>query len=112
MNEALEALKELKWQIGNIHYFVKDDSGIPRETFLMLSESGLFDTIEQELKEYEGAKNHIEALNKERVENALKLKALEIIKNNFTITEQRQVQHKNLWNLTQEEWNLLKEMLL
>ena len=39
------------------------------------------------------------------------LKALEIIKENFTITEQRQVQHKNLWNLTQEEYDLLTEVL-
>ena len=40
------------------------------------------------------------------------IKALDFFKRYFTITEQRQVQHKNLWNLTPEEYNLLKEVLL
>lgn len=39
-----------------------------------------YKVVETALKEYEGAKNHIEALNKERIDSVLKLKALEIIK--------------------------------
>lgn len=41
--------------------------------------------VKTALKEYEGAKEHIKALNKERVENSIKLKALEIIKKEIKI---------------------------
>ena len=40
------------------------------------------DIIENELKEYEGAKSHIEALTKERIDNDLKYYLFEIIKKN------------------------------
>ena len=58
MNKGLEALENIK------HY----DSRIG------LHESD-YDIIETALKEYEGAKAHIEALHKERVETSLKLEA-------------------------------------
>lgn len=79
-----------------------------------------FALIETTLKDYEGAKEHIKALNKERVENSIKLKALEIIRkkevdvhlfkicpnyeyNNWIRDDERQ--------LTKEEYDLLKEIL-
>ena len=68
------------------------------------------DIIETALTEYEGAKTHIEALNKERIENSIKLKALEIIAKNISFNGRKIVQ-KNLWNLSQEEFDLLKEVL-
>ena len=85
------------------------------------------DIIETTLKEYEGAKKHIKALNKERVENSIKIKALEIIKekkvdvgllirclNAYCIDSA--YQEYNQWtqeeHLTYEECVLLKEMLL
>ena len=78
-----------------------------------------YDLIEKELKGYEGAKNHIEALHKERVENSLKLKALEIInklgiklvipdndysKEHIIIEIYRQ-------HFTKEEWEMIKKEL-
>lgn len=81
-----------------------------------------YETVEKELKEYEGAKNHIEALHKERVENSLKLKALEIVKPYIHIycvapndrggvriwfTEDG----KHYIDMPQEEFDLLKEVL-
>ena len=39
-----------------------------------------YNIVKNALKEYESAKSHIKALNKERIENSIKLKALEIIK--------------------------------
>ena len=82
-----------------------------------------FDIIEEELKEYEGAKSHIEALHKERVENSLKLKALEIIKKRlidmqdivlyktFSSFNQRRTL-RGLLPIPKEEYELLKEILL
>lgn len=84
----------------------------------------MFGDVEKELKEYEGAKNHIEALHKERVENSLKLKAFEIIKercvNTYdeifccdTFEEYQDMYHyaEEKFNLTEDEWLLLKEVL-
>ena len=82
-------------------------------------------TIGKELKEYEGAKNHIEALHKERVENSLKLKALEIIKSKeinihalllhlkrFDSPEGYNMLVGDKYKITQEDFDLLKEVLL
>ena len=77
--------------------------------------------IETALKEYEGAKNHIKALNEERIENSLKLKALEIIKEKrvnvqalfySSSCEDYNKHYTHYEDLTQEEYNLLKEVLL
>lgn len=86
--------------------------------------------IENALKEYEGAKNHIEALNKERVENSIKLKALEIIKEKnvnvrafkktFLMKQNDDVKlrvynsqnDKDEDDLTQAEFDLLKGIIL
>ena len=76
-----------------------------------------YEYIETALKEYEGAKNHIEALNKERVENSIKLKALEIIKEKrvevmWLINRPLEDYNKNhFFELTKEEFDLLKEVL-
>lgn len=76
--------------------------------------------IETALKEYEGAKSHIEALHKERIDNELKLKALEIIvKKNVNINYLQTCRFEDYNNLveieeqlTQEEYDLLKKVLL
>ena len=78
--------------------------------------------IEKALKEYEGAKKHIEALHKERVDNSLKIKILEIIiKKNVDVFNLKilGLQDYNFYavrektdELTQEEFDLLKEVLL
>ena len=47
---AKQALEELKWQVGNIHFFQRNEDGIPNQTPLLLTESGLFETIEQALE--------------------------------------------------------------
>ena len=85
--------------------------------------------VETALKEYEGAKNHIEALNKERVENSIKIKAFEIIKEKrvnvlelYTCADyETYISFFKMYNwngeydkyiLTKEEYDLLKEVLL
>lgn len=84
------------------------------------------DIIETALKEYEGAKKHIEALNKERIENSIKIKALDVIKEKrvqFSLLYKSEtVEEYNDWlwaiigykvyPLTQEEYDLLKRVLL
>ena len=78
------------------------------------------DIIETALKEYEGAKKHIEALNKERIDSALKLKALEIIKKKRVNLEylkccENYEQYKTICSyfneINQEEYDLLKEVV-
>lgn len=64
--------------------------------------------IEEALKEYEGAKSHIDALNRERVENALIIKAFEIIKG---IDKNALLQFISVCVKDQEEYELLKEVL-
>lgn len=103
MSKELEVLEQLKYY-----------NTIANDDFDMTNELSIIETA---LKEYEGAKKHIEALNKERIENSIKLKALEIIKKiikydievngNNTIPEYYQNDV-----LTQEEFELLKEVLL
>ena len=109
MSKGLEAFNRIK------SYFN------PKQ--LLTKEKTLSDlnTIEKELREYEGAKNHIEALHKERVENSLKLKALEIIKEKeVNVYDFKEYESKYEYNkhteeefqeLTQEEYDLLKEVL-
>lgn len=81
------------------------------------------DIVETALKEYKGAEKHIEALNKERIENSIKLKALEIIKEKPVVAlvdykhtyeewlELVDEREKDLFK-NKEEYNLLKEVLL
>ena len=106
MSKGLEALKEFKSEFRpGVNVYANE----------------YLDIIEKELKEYDGAKNHIEALHKERVENSLKLKALDIIKNkkvdtvmffwNVSLRDYNNI-HSRKEKLTQEEYNLLKEVLL
>ena len=79
--------------------------------------------IETALKEYDGAKKHIEALNKERIENSIKIKALEIIKEkNVDIRGIKETKDVHEYNvkfpttlnefLEEQEYRLLKEVLL
>ena len=112
-SKGLEALNEIEKFIEKNLSKTKDN-----ESFNLGFDIGI---IEKELKEYEGAKNHIEALHKERVENALKLKALEIIKNKWvnvlyfrgcSSLEEYNSHHASWYKLTQEEYELLKEVLL
>ena len=114
MSKELEALEK----IGNAK--TKDTSfGDTIKTNLTKQ----YKIIETALKEYEGAKNHIEALNKERIENSIKLKALEIIKEkrvdvdylieSVSLEEyNKHIQYCYGSLLTQEEYDLLKEVLL
>ena len=68
--------------------------------------------IETALKEYEGAKAHIEALNKERIENSIKLKALEIIKECFDLNGFDELVPNSKWFKSKEKQDLLKDVLL
>ena len=110
MNKGLEALNEIEKFIEKNLSKTKDN-----ESFNLGFDIGI---IEKELKEYEGAKNHIEALHKERVENALKLKALEIIRN-IGILRPYETSGGKCWletmsdatKITKENYDLLKEVL-
>ena len=121
--QALERIGELK--VG-CHY--------EKCAFLVidfLKDSYDYKIIETALKEYEGAKNHIKALNEERIENSLKLKALEIIKEHrldidwflqfveqdisyqhyVYCVEQGDNKFAKRFLLSEEEYELLKEIL-
>ena len=127
MSKELKALERLKSSLKSYCYEFTSSM----EDF----ERGLFEEdyeavklIETALKEYEGARNHIEALNKERIENSIKLKALEIIKDEFEIDFDDKKQKINIqsveypyphirFSLTREikdkcKYDLLKEVLL
>lgn len=120
MRKALKSFEIIKKMYI---YFVKNYRDL--EPKLMICEKEDFDNVENALKEYEGAKNHIEALHKERVDNAIKLKALEIIKekkvdvfrfDNLCILQNMPLfvfnnQLSEKYQLTQEEYDLLKEVL-
>ena len=118
MNKGLIALEELRQNTKhNTHIF----------------DYMFFDIIEEELKEYDGAKAHIEALHKERIETSIKLQALEIIKKkgftifdlfylkNFSYEEYRRILIKYIgydeYRLkrelkTKEEFEILREVML
>lgn len=114
MRKALKSFEIIKKMYI---YFVKNYRDL--EPKLMICEKEDFDNVENALKEYEGAKKHIEALHKERVENSLKLKALEIIKEkmvDLTLLEiSQRIDYYNTFvsyeKLTQGEYDLLKEVL-
>ena len=100
--EALERIGELK--VG-CHY--------EKCAFLVidfLKDSYDYKIIETALKEYEGAKNHIKALNEERIENSLKLKALEIIKEKILDMDYFNV-IADRCDLTYQEYELLRKVL-
>ncbi len=111
--EALKKLKECKY-----HFAKEWHENYP--------------IVESALKEYEGAKRHIEELNKERAENSLKIKALEIVKEKevdvetfkgfaekdetcetynkfYRILSKKYDVDYSFKYLTQEEYDLLKE---
>ena len=107
--QALESTKNLILPV-----LEDDDWRITRCLF-----EDYLEIIETALKEYNGAKAHIEALNKERIENSIKLKALEIIKTvmpNLTLLGScktfKRYKEKSGDVITKEEYNLLKEVLL
>ena len=108
MSKEIEALEQLKMQVGNIHYF-DFSKGYPNQTTIELRDSELFTTIEKALKDYELMKqtkiividknisdDDLEKLKNQRIfassleeskvellfdeETQKKLKALEIIK--------------------------------
>ena len=84
MSKGLEALEDLRFQVGNIHYFTKDLKQTTRE----VRDSGLFETIKKELE------------------------VLEIIKR-FSYYDIHFLDYLLSENkITQEEYDLLKEVLL
>lgn len=112
----LKAFKKLREQ----NDFLKERN-IPKE----YRYDDELDIIETALKEYEGAKKHIKALNKERIENLLKLKAFDIIKEKqvdvYILLKTKSLDEYNEWYvgiqddfmpLTQDEYELLREVLL
>ena len=115
MRKALKSFEIIKKMYI---YFVKNYRDL--EPKLMICEKEDFDNVENALKEYEGAKNHIEALHKERVENAIKIKALEIIKTKYVdIRWLITTINCSMYNLgvgtsqalKKKEYDLLKEVL-
>lgn len=52
---GLEALEELKFQVGNITYYTRD----LKETTFKVKDSGLFEILEKELKALEIIKNKV-----------------------------------------------------
>lgn len=113
MTKELEALEIVRKELIKCHR-------LPNETHY-----DELDIIETALKEYEGAKNHIKALNEERIENSLKLKALEIIKKYvaidelindgdffmYSIRDKQYISSRSCLVMTNEEYELLKEVL-
>lgn len=122
MNKELEALERIGELKVGCHY--------EKCAFLVidfLKDSYDYKIIETALKEYEGAKNHIKALNEERIENSLKLTALEIIKREPSevieiITtydtweeyiKDYPISDRTIWHIikNKSEFDLLKEVL-
>lgn len=118
---GLEALEELKFQVGNITYHTRD----LQITSFKVKDSGLFEIIEKELKDGENYKviYRLEHEKNQQLSQAnLKMsKALEIIKKypmfslhddlpqgTYRIYDCELYSH---YDLTKEEYDLLKEIL-
>lgn len=90
MSKGLEALEDLRFQVGNIHYFTKDLKQTTRE----VRDSGLFEIIEKELK---------------ALEIIVKKANIRLWENHgnyyFTTTN-------NVYGISKEKYDLLKEVLL
>lgn len=137
MNKALEALMEIKRQIGNIHYFDFTQNP-PRMTTIPLINTPFFDIIENALKRLEGiddkkvvymtrtqgqAQKVIDELSKHKevvitnLSDQKKLKALEIIKTKkidvglfYTILEDNNQKNKKWsYNFWQEKENKITQ---
>lgn len=97
MNKGLEALEELKFQVGNITYYTKD----LQATAIQVRDSGLFEIIEKELKV-------LEIIKEKRVDVYLLVLAIKRCKDkalnyyNCSIPTQQ---------LTKKEFDLLKEVI-
>ena len=63
MNKGLEALKELKRQIGNLE-FIDFRNGLPQRTTYLVKDTSLFNDIETELKRLEEIDKHLTFLPK------------------------------------------------
>lgn len=117
MTKELEAFEELKRQVGNMPY-TSYDNGLGNRTTFLIKDSAIFPIIENALKEHELMKDiritarfDLAQVNKEH-------KALEIIKKKEVNVEIfnscPNLYEYNNWatQLTQEEYDLLKEVLL
>ena len=93
---GLEALEEIKKQIGNIHY-IDFRNDIPQQTIYELREMPLFDTIKKELKA-------LEVIKKKNV-CVMWLKT-DLSSYNSTCALY------GLPRLTEEEYDLLKEVIM
>lgn len=96
-----QALEELKWQVGNIHFFQRNEYGLPIQTPLLLTESGLFETIEKELKAFEIIKS-----------KEINIHALILHLNRFDSPSGYNALVGEKYKLTEQEYDLLKEVLL
>lgn len=96
MSKELEALEALKMQVGNIHYF-DFSKGYPNQTTIELKDSELFTTIEKPLKA-------LEIIKEKQVD-------IHWLKGCKSLEEYNDC--VNPWEepLTQEEYDLLKEVL-
>lgn len=54
-----EALEELRFQVGNITYFTHYTEGILRMATYKVRDSGLFETIEKDLNDFEWLKTKL-----------------------------------------------------
>lgn len=122
MSKELEALEEIKRQVGNIHYF-DFTQNMPTMTTIPLVDTTLFKIVENALKDYEKLKGEYDKLesiythfikqyNQLLKDHSKMLKALEIIKRWTKITEWGEiifvVDHTCM---PKEEYDLLKEVL-
>lgn len=129
MTKELEAFEDLKRQVGNMPY-TSYDNGLGNRTTFLIKDSAIFPLIENALKDYEKIKieyrelrtYHYDLLKEnERLHNQKikKLKALEIIKKKkvnvrFLISCKTLKEYNDVISdhLTQDEYDLLKEVLL
>lgn len=114
----LEALEEIKRQVGNIHYF-DFTQNIPTMTTIPLVDTLLFKIVENALKRLKQLEEEKQSFDR-AIEK--KLKALEIIKEKrvdvgWLISCENIKQYNGVIGtathklLTQEEYDLLKEVL-
>ncbi|MBR1984467.1 MAG: hypothetical protein IKA31_01885 [Clostridia bacterium] len=105
MNKGLEALEELKFQVGNITYHTHD----LQITTFKVRDSGLFELIEKELKALEIIKEkNVDIVGVKKLSLEDYNKGVEL-GDKYKPKEMKECPYKKL---TQDEYDLLKEVLL
>ena len=108
MSKELEALKELRLQVGSIHYYDMT-GGTPKETTLLLRDSEPFKIVETALNRLERLEKVLKIINEKQVMLPIFMTICALYGNealkeyNSTVGKGRK--------LTKTEFNLLKEYL-